>query len=404
MAEIVKYASYATGRLFNHSNRKENDGVEHENRNIDNERTHLNYYLKEGGAEELKKRLNEVPHLNKKSIIVMCEFMIALPPDIREEHPEDERKFFESIYSFMKKDYGEENIIDVVIHKDEITPHMHGYFVPVVKNADGRERLCAKELINRQYLRTLHQRLIKHTEKDLGYPCAILTGATAGGNRTILELKNATLAKEIEAQQKKLENLNKDVNFLVGQIEKSGFDKKYFSSAEIFVSIDHLSKENAELKKVISQNGIKIPKEIIRDSMEVRKIMKDDHFRMVTKEDIDKDDILVIETYRTKKRIPPLWKRIEQDDELAEVINSNPQELTFFKNYLIFPTDNMEDTVRNLLKMKENEEMYRNVYFPSVTNDTYDLSETLLRQCTFNTTYQLSRNDNRQKEYTKTIE
>ena len=402
MAEIVKYPAYAIGRLLNHSNRREDDGVEHENRNIDNERTHLNYYLKKGNSEDVRRRIDEVAHINRKSLVVMCEFMIALPPDVKKE---DERTFFESIYSFMQKDFGEENIIDVVIHKDEITPHMHGYFVPVVKDEQGHERLCAKELINRQYLRTLHSRLVKHTEKDLGYKCAILTGATAGGNRTILELKNATLAKEIEAQQKKLESLNKDVNFLSSQIKSSGFDMRYFSSAEIFASIDHLSKENSALKDLVMKNRIPIPKEIIKSSIEAKRMRSDDHFRMVMKEDIGEDDILVVETYRNRRRIPPLWRKIEKDEGLAKVINSNPQELMLYKNYLIFPTDNMEDTVRNLMQLKAREEEFKSVYFPYISNDTYNLSETLLRQCVFNTTYQYRNNmDGQQRDYQKTIQ
>ena len=401
MAEIVKYPAYAIGRLILHSNRREDDGVIHENRNIDNERTHLNYYLKEGGVEDIKRRLEEVPHLNKKNIVSLCEFMIAKPPDVKKE---DERRFFESVYSFMKNDFGEENIMDVVIHKDEITPHMHGYFIPVFKDKSGNERLCAKELINRTYLRSMHTRLAKYTEKDLGYPVSILTGATAGGNRTILELKNDTLKKEIESQQRKLESLNSSLNFLKMQIEKTGFDTRYFSSAELFATIEHLNKENTVLKKIVSEHHLPIDKSIIKESLNLKKIMTDGHFRTITDEDYGADDIIVIETYKKQMRIPPLRKKIEQDEDLVDIINSEPQELTRFKNYLIFPTDNIRDTVENLVKMKENENEYQNIYFTSITNDKFNLSETLLRQCTFNTTYQYrSQNADIQKEYNRTL-
>lgn len=401
MAEIVKYPAYAIGRLINHSNRREDDGVVHENRNIDNERTHLNYYLKKGGVEEIRDRINEVSHLNKKNIVVLCEFMIAVPPDVQKE---DEKRFFESVYSFIQKDFGEKNIMDVVIHKDEITPHMHGYFVPVFTDKDGKERLCAKELINRNYLRSMHTRLAKHTEKDLGYPVSILTGATAGGNRTILELKNDTLKKENEALAKQLESLTTSINFLKSQIEKSGFDPKYYSSAELFATIEHLNKENTVLKKIVSEHHLPIDKSIIKESLNLKKIMTDGHFRTITDEDYGADDIIVIETYKKQMRIPPLRKKIEQDEDLVDIINSEPQELTRFKNYLIFPTDNIQDTVANLIEMKKHENEYKNIYFTSISNDAFNLSETLLRQCAFNTTYQYrSQNADIQREYNRIL-
>lgn len=46
MAAFAKYKRDAAGRLLLHNNRAGDDGVTHENEEIDSERTHLNYYSK----------------------------------------------------------------------------------------------------------------------------------------------------------------------------------------------------------------------------------------------------------------------------------------------------------------------------------------------------------------------
>ena len=45
MAAFAKYKRDAAGRLLLHNNRAGDDGVTHENEEIDSERTHLNYYF-----------------------------------------------------------------------------------------------------------------------------------------------------------------------------------------------------------------------------------------------------------------------------------------------------------------------------------------------------------------------
>ena len=65
--------------------------------------------------------------------------------------------------------YGKENVISAYVHFDEVTPHMHYAFVPVVedkKRADISYRL--KEAITREDLRTFHKDLSNHMERYLG--------------------------------------------------------------------------------------------------------------------------------------------------------------------------------------------------------------------------------------------
>lgn len=53
--------------------------------------------------------------------------------------------------------YGEQNVLSAYIHKDETTPHMHFSFIPVTVDKDGKEKLCAKEVVDRKELKTIRK-------------------------------------------------------------------------------------------------------------------------------------------------------------------------------------------------------------------------------------------------------
>ena len=170
MAEFSKYKAFSVGRLFLHNNRRKDDGVEHSNESIDNTRTIYNYHLKTGTVEDVRRRLSEIYVGKQRSdAVVLGEMIVTLPHNVKKE---DERDFFQAVYDFYAQDFGEENIINAVVHKDEIQPHIHLDFVPVLYgeykvSASNRgerkyyndwvsahngefptERLCCKELIN----------------------------------------------------------------------------------------------------------------------------------------------------------------------------------------------------------------------------------------------------------------
>ena len=203
MANAHKYTMAAVGKMFNHYGRQEGDGVERSNKDIQADKTHENYNLaptrkgidKDGNEYELsqmeilKKRLSEVKHLDlnkRKDINVMVDWVITLPQDVPREKAEE---FFKNAYQFCSERYGEENVILAWVHMDETTPHMHFSFVPVVKDENGSERLCAKEKVSRFELTQFHPKLQEYVEEKMGQSVAVLNGATAGGNLTIIEMK-----------------------------------------------------------------------------------------------------------------------------------------------------------------------------------------------------------------------
>ncbi len=75
--------------------------------------------------------------------------------------PERQKEYFQSSMKYLETLFGKKNTIYAVVHNDEHTPHMHFGFVPMT----GDNRVCAKEVINRNILRQIQEELPKHLQK-----------------------------------------------------------------------------------------------------------------------------------------------------------------------------------------------------------------------------------------------
>lgn len=272
MANVQKYKQAAVGHMLQHYDRRTGDNVKRANQDIDPAKTHLNYDLHSGQTadsartndqqEWLKKRLSEVKHrdFTKFDDNLFCDWVITLPSDVPKEREAD---FFKAVYDFCCDRYGKENVISAWVHMDEITPHMHFSFVPVVKDKDGKERLCAKEVISRFELQKFHPQLQEYTEKRLGQSVSILNGATVGGNMSITEMKMRTAlerltkakaeAQSIEAVKPMIESVTSLVNDVTEEyqrINKALQAKKWFGNSDK-AKLDALTKELETLRQTV---------------------------------------------------------------------------------------------------------------------------------------------------------
>ena len=114
---------------------------------INASRTKNNYHIVPppdiGYAEFIDQRIRQagVKRKVKDDAIKMVSFVMTSDKDFFENMPpEAERTFFTDCVNFVKKRYGEDNIISAVVHKDETTPHLHINFVPITPD----NRLSAK--------------------------------------------------------------------------------------------------------------------------------------------------------------------------------------------------------------------------------------------------------------------
>ena len=233
MASLCKATKGASGNLFDHYERKEN--IKFKNQDIDKTRSYLNYNLAPNKnlsqREILNKRLSQVKVLKRDDVNVTCNWVITLPKTIK-ENSEEEKLFFQESYNFLKNRYGEKNIISAYVHKDEVTPHMHFCFVPVVIDKKKNiEKVSAKELITKKELNSFHKDLNNYMTNIFNRDIGILNGATTNGNKTVLELKNQKLEEEYNLKKeiyKEIENLYINLDLKNIDIEKLEKQKNSF--------------------------------------------------------------------------------------------------------------------------------------------------------------------------------
>ena len=203
LAHFAKFTSGAVGHITEHFDRSAKEKIGNEN--VDLSRSHLNYNLAEQNQPKkqidfIRQRLSEVKVQKRKDVNVLCDWVVTAPKDLPEK---DEKKFFEETYNFLEQMYGKKNVVSAYVHNDEITPHLHFAFIPVVPDVKkGGFKVSAKECITKSDLSAFHKLLSKHLEIALGRDVGILNGATEVGNLTIKQLK----AKEVE---KTLKNTSK---------------------------------------------------------------------------------------------------------------------------------------------------------------------------------------------------
>ena len=91
--------------------------------------------------------------------VVMCATLIKPPKELMDTLTlEEQRQFLLDAVDKFKEIVGAQNVKAVVIHFDELVPHVHIFWQPVTK--DGR--LCAKEMHNLHFLGTLNREMPIH--------------------------------------------------------------------------------------------------------------------------------------------------------------------------------------------------------------------------------------------------
>lgn len=143
---IIRNAKYKSENLKGIYRHNERRNTNYSNKNIDKDKSYLNYSLKspqftyEKEFERIRKEYNLKGQIKTVSNIV-CEYIITSDKAFFETIGEDEtRRYFETAYKFVceYKDLGERYILSAKVHMDEETPHMHLVFIPVVHTKDKK--------------------------------------------------------------------------------------------------------------------------------------------------------------------------------------------------------------------------------------------------------------------------
>ena len=190
----------------------------HTNKDIDNTRTHLNFYCKKNEQtyikefDRIKKEYNLKGHIRSNSII-LCEMMITSDNEFFDKIGlEETKRYFRESYKFLcnYKNLGEKYIVSAVVHLDETVPHMHLVYIPVVhtKDKEGNEidKICARDFWRgRDSYRDLQNEFYKYiTSKGFALERGLPIEETGAKHQKIEELKKIT---NFENTKKVLENV-----------------------------------------------------------------------------------------------------------------------------------------------------------------------------------------------------
>lgn len=143
---IIRNEKYKRSNLkgiYRHNERK---NINYSNKNIDSEKTHLNYHIKQPSFSYEKEFERANSEYNLKGQIkevsnIVCEYIITSSKDFFDNIGQAETKrYFETAHKFVSsyKNLGEQYILSSVVHLDEETPHMHLVFIPVVHTKDKK--------------------------------------------------------------------------------------------------------------------------------------------------------------------------------------------------------------------------------------------------------------------------
>ncbi|MDV2456617.1 MobV family relaxase, partial [Acinetobacter towneri] len=111
--------------------------------------------------DAIKKRM---PEKVRKNAVLCVEYLITGSPEWDGWGTDKEAIYFDRAVAFLKKRHGAENVISTSIHRDETTPHLVAYVVPI----DERGKLNARAFLGGRGKLSAMQTFFAECVKDLG--------------------------------------------------------------------------------------------------------------------------------------------------------------------------------------------------------------------------------------------
>jgi len=139
---------------------------ERETPNADTSRTHENEHVEAKTKDEAMGRMHALlPEKRRKDAVLAVEYLMTASPEWWKSAGQSQQdEFFARSLTWLKDKYGAQNVFVATVHRDEKSPHLAAFVVPMT--VDGR--LSAKEFIgNRDKMRS-DQTSFAQAVRDLG--------------------------------------------------------------------------------------------------------------------------------------------------------------------------------------------------------------------------------------------
>lgn len=134
--------------------------------NADQTRTADNDHRAATSTDQAMGRLRELlPEKRRKDAVLAVEYVMTASPEWwTKATSEQQADFFDQAHKWLADKYGADRIITASVHRDETSPHLSAFVVPLTQ--DGR--LSAKEFIGNKAQMTRDQTTFAASVADLG--------------------------------------------------------------------------------------------------------------------------------------------------------------------------------------------------------------------------------------------
>lgn len=237
----------------------------HSNKDIDSNRSHLNYELTDRDRsvsyeKQIKNYVNETK-ISKRAIrkdAVLCdEWVITSDKKFFEDlNQEQVQEFFETAKKYFEEQYGKQNIAYASVHLDESTPHMHMGVVPM---KDGK--LSSKAMFDREELKSIQDKLPKYMNEH-GFEVERGELNSERKHKTVAEFKQDMAVKELDEKLVSEYGAPVYINETTGEFVTEGeYQENYKDFKETFGEYnvteddfkDFLDSDDIPLRKVTVQ-------------------------------------------------------------------------------------------------------------------------------------------------------
>lgn len=310
--------------------------------NADENKQHLNKHIFETYNQCFDALKSAIPEKRRSNAVLCIEHLITASPDWNGWGTKKEEEFFKKSLEFLNKKYGKENVIACSIHRDETTPHLIVYVVPI----DEKGGLNAKKWLGGRSKLSQTQTEFANHVKELGLERGLENSKAR--HKTIkqfyAEVKKAT--PKLEEIKYEIEPINYDLIPKMGLLETtSSFNKKLEASYEDI----HFNYENQMLRlkekhhEELKEKVNSYEKKLLDSRLKIEKLsnenqrLKSDK-KLITegfekkiellekeKTEITNDKLKSLREFdsfsQLKKIDPPAFQRLEMD--VVNVINQH---------------------------------------------------------------------------------
>lgn len=132
--------------------------------NADQRKTPENQHQLQTSSEAMNSIKNRLPEKIRKNAVLCIEYLITASPEWSGWGTDQEKEFFKRSLEFLKVKHGAKNVITISIHRDETTPHLIAYVVPI----DPKSKLNARHFLGGRHKLSQMQTSFAEEVQNLG--------------------------------------------------------------------------------------------------------------------------------------------------------------------------------------------------------------------------------------------